>query len=182
MTERRQLTAAELHELFTDLGARLGERDIDATLYVVGGAAMALAFDSRRLTADIDGLAKPAAEVYPVAREMAPGHGLTADWLSGSAQAWLPNLPDGWENDGIDYGNLRVVVATADVLLVMKMLTQRERDIDDLIVLVRALGITDPQEVVDRVHTAYPDGLGTQMPSDEDMLIDAQEIISLARR
>ena len=48
-----------VEELLRQLGARLVDRGVEAELYVVGGAAMALANDTRRLTRDIDAIAVP---------------------------------------------------------------------------------------------------------------------------
>ena len=42
---------------------------------------------------------------------------------------------------------------------------------------MRALKISDPVEIVQLVHEAYPDGHGARMPSDDDLLLDAAEII-----
>lgn len=45
-------------------------------MYVVGEAAIALAFDERRATRDIDAVFEPKATVYEVAAEMAAEHEL----------------------------------------------------------------------------------------------------------
>lgn len=58
------LDADRIRELLTELGRRLDERGLSAQLFVVGGAAMALAFNSRRVTRDLDGVFEPKAEVY----------------------------------------------------------------------------------------------------------------------
>ncbi len=41
------------------LGERLAQRGVVADIYVIGGAALALAFDARRATRDIDALFEP---------------------------------------------------------------------------------------------------------------------------
>ena len=41
-------------ELLTELGRRLSAKGVAGRLYVVGAAAMALKFDTRRTTRDID--------------------------------------------------------------------------------------------------------------------------------
>jgi hypothetical protein len=53
------LGRAGIEEAFRRLGDRLARRGVVADLYVFGGAAMALAYDSRRVTRDVDALFKP---------------------------------------------------------------------------------------------------------------------------
>ncbi|HXL88618.1 MAG TPA: hypothetical protein VN969_06460 [Streptosporangiaceae bacterium] len=53
------LDRERLEEAFRRLGDRLARRGVVADLYVFGGAAMALAYDSRRTTSDVDALFKP---------------------------------------------------------------------------------------------------------------------------
>lgn len=48
------LGRAELEEAFTALGERLARRGVVADVFVVGGAAMALAYDASRVTRDVD--------------------------------------------------------------------------------------------------------------------------------
>lgn len=48
------LTRTQLIRLLTEVGARLLARGREGQIYVVGGAAMALTFDSRRVTRDVD--------------------------------------------------------------------------------------------------------------------------------
>jgi hypothetical protein len=50
---------AEIIEALTALAAELERRGVSAEMYVVGGAAIALAFDERRSTRDIDAVFEP---------------------------------------------------------------------------------------------------------------------------
>ena len=53
------LDRAGIEEAFRRLGDRLAKRGVVADIYVFGGAVMALAYDSRRATRDVDALFKP---------------------------------------------------------------------------------------------------------------------------
>ncbi len=75
----------EILRALTALGAELTERGLVADLYVVGGAAITLAYDERRATKDIDTVFVPKNEVYAAAARVAA----TLD------------LPDGWLNDAV---------------------------------------------------------------------------------
>ncbi len=59
---------------FQRLGDRLARRGVVADVYVFGGAAMALAYDARRATRDIDAIFQPHGvvldEAQAVAREL----------------------------------------------------------------------------------------------------------------
>lgn len=70
MTESGQLDADGVRALFHELSDRLAVARVTAQLFVVGGAAMALAYDRDRLTRDVDALFVPAPEVRRIAEEM----------------------------------------------------------------------------------------------------------------
>jgi predicted nucleic acid-binding protein len=55
------LGRAEIERAFTALGERLVRRGVVADVFVVGGAAMALAYDAARVTRDVDAVFKPVA-------------------------------------------------------------------------------------------------------------------------
>jgi hypothetical protein len=50
------LGRAELERAFTALGERLARRGVVADVFIVGGAAMALAYDAARVTRDVDAM------------------------------------------------------------------------------------------------------------------------------
>jgi hypothetical protein len=50
------LDREKLERAFTALGDRLVRRGIVADVFIVGGAAMALAYDATRVTGDVDSL------------------------------------------------------------------------------------------------------------------------------
>jgi hypothetical protein len=66
--ERWDVLLAGIEDAFRRLGERLARRGVIADLYVFGGAAMALAYDSRRATRDVDALFKPHGIVHDEAR------------------------------------------------------------------------------------------------------------------
>jgi hypothetical protein len=73
------LDRAGIQRALTRLGERLHRRGVVADLYVVGGAAIALAFDARRATRDIDALFVPHGIVLDEARAVADELGLTTE-------------------------------------------------------------------------------------------------------
>lgn len=70
------LDAPSVRGLCHELSDRLGERGARAQVFVVGGAAMALAHDQDRLTRDVDALFVPAPIVRECARRRLHGRGV----------------------------------------------------------------------------------------------------------
>ncbi|MDT5024731.1 MAG: hypothetical protein QOE61_1157 [Micromonosporaceae bacterium] len=62
---------ADLERAFTALGERLARRGVVADLFVVGGAAMALAYDADRVTRDVDAMFVPHGVVVEESRAVA---------------------------------------------------------------------------------------------------------------
>ena len=65
------LGRAELERAFTHLGERLVRRGVVADIFVVGGAAMALAYDAARVTRAVDARFLPHGIVLEEARHVA---------------------------------------------------------------------------------------------------------------
>ena len=66
------LDRAQLERAFTARGDRLVRRGMVADVFIVGGAAMALAYDATRVTRDVDSLFVPHGVVLEEARNRKP--------------------------------------------------------------------------------------------------------------
>ena len=138
------------------LDDELGRSGVRAELFVVGGAAMALAYDARRATVDVDAAFLPAAEVREAARRVADELGLEPDWLNDGAKAFMR----GKDPDQIavfEGNNLSVAAASPRYLLAMKLLAARvDRDQDDIRTLYELCGFTTAEEGMRLLETMYP--------------------------
>ena len=76
------MNRSEILAALVSLGERLASQGVLADLYLVGGAAMALAYDDRRSTRDIDAVFVPKMVVYEAAAQVAEEHGLPQGWLN----------------------------------------------------------------------------------------------------
>lgn len=114
-----ELTAERIRELLTELGRRLDEEGRSATIYLVGRAAMALQYETTRITADVGAIFSARDEVMLIARQMAAEYELPTGWLNDSAKAWVP----GGDTPIVvlDTPGLEVAVASPIHLLAMKM-------------------------------------------------------------
>lgn len=82
MNTHRAFTRDEIVDLLTEVGSYLHQRAVRGELFVVGGAAMALAYDARRLTADVDAVFEPKSTVYEAIRHVAREHDLADTWVN----------------------------------------------------------------------------------------------------
>lgn len=156
MSPDRLLDADDVEHLLRDLAERLRERGVDGWLYVVGGAAMALAYGRDRLTRDVDGVFEPSAVVREAAVEVAERHDLEPDWLTDAVKGFvLGSDPDATTH--LDVPGLRVVVASPQHLFVMKAMAARvERDAADLVRLYDLCGFASVDEALATVERAVP--------------------------
>jgi hypothetical protein len=149
----------EIVAALTGLGARLSERGIDGEIYVVGGAAIAIAFDARRATRDIDAVFEPKQEIYAAADEVGVDLGLPPGWLNDGVKGFIAG-PDAEAATALEVPGLRVLVASPRILLAMKVLAHRiGEDDDDVRLLARQLGLADAGEVLAVAEEVYGDRL-----------------------
>nr|MDT0663475.1 DUF6036 family nucleotidyltransferase [Micromonospora sp. DSM 115978] len=148
---------AAIEDAFRRLGDRLARRGVVADLYVFGGAAMALAYDSRRATRDIDAVFQPHGVVLEEARAVADELGMPHWWLNEQASAYVAPGGDATAPRVFDHPGLRVATASPEHLLAMKVLAARRRDAEDIRFLVNHLGLTSPDQVVSLCAEIFPD-------------------------
>ncbi len=117
-----------IEDAFRRLGDRLVRRGVVADVYVFGGAAMALAYDARRATRDIDAVFEPHGIVLEAARAVANELGLPDWWLNQQASSYVAPGGDPSAPRVFDHPGLRVAAASPEHLLAMKVLAARRRD------------------------------------------------------
>lgn len=151
------LDRAGIEDAFRRLGDRLHRRGVVADLYIFGGAAMALAYDARRATRDIDAVFQPHGVVLDEARAVADELGLPHWWLNEQASAYVAPGGDAAAPRVFDHPGLRVAAASPEHLLAMKVLAARRRDADDIRFLVQHLGLTTTEQVLNLCAEIFPD-------------------------
>lgn len=171
-----------LQRAFACLARHLGERNIRAHVYVVGGAAMILAHRAQRATRDVDALAIDRRdEVLAAAGRVAEELGLSHHWLNDAVRTapWPTPRPDARAAVVYDSPHLVVTGASAEQLLAMKVRAARPGDRDDIEFLMRRLGISTLMHVqaVHRAvfpHDPIPD-------SSMEMVVNCLQRVSDAR-
>jgi hypothetical protein len=149
------LDRKKILEAFDALAADLQGNGVAGELFVVGGGAMALAYNTDRVTRDIDAVFEPKDVVYDAAGRVAESLGLERYWLNDAAKIFVhgedPQATVHYERPG-----LTVRVASPRYLFTMKALAAREVDYDDLRTLYGLSGFKSAGEALDAVEQAYP--------------------------
>ncbi|MGD0881022.1 MAG: hypothetical protein ABSB09_05595 [Acidimicrobiales bacterium] len=150
----------EINGALRELSEVLDHRGVVARIYLVGGAAMVLAYESRFSTDDVDGSGYPTDAVLAAAEEIAEHRGLQPDWLHDSVKEYFPTFREPDWRPVFKVGTVEVVVADERTLLAMKMRASRgRRDEVDIQFLLDKCGITS----VDGALAVYED----YFPEDE---------------
>lgn len=143
--DREQILA-----LLKELGEDLHSRGVEAQMFVVGGTAMALAYNTDRMTGDVDGVFEPKAVVYEAARRVAERHpDVPEDWLNDGVKGLLPG-PDPDQREVLSSPGITVAVPSPEYLLALKVQASRAgRDEEDIRILAAECGVTTADEVLD---------------------------------
>jgi len=149
----------EIVEALTALAAELDRRGVSADMYVVGGAAIALAFDERRATRDIDAVFEPKAVVYEAAESIARELDLPPGWLNDAVKGFLVG-DDPAAAPVLDLPGLRCLAASPEILLALKVLAHRVgEDEEDVRLLAGELGLNGAADVLAVAERTFGDRL-----------------------
>ena len=150
-------SADSLKEAFHELSVELRWQRIRAHVYIVGGAAMALGFDSRRQTMDVDALIREGhGPVVEAVRRIGRRRGWPDAWLNEEAVPAIPRGKEGRARTVYGDRNLVVTAASAEHLLAMKVRAARLKDRKDIAFLAKRLGFSSGREVFDLHDEAFP--------------------------
>lgn len=140
------------------LGAVLEARGTTGELYIVGGAAIAMAFDQRRSTRDIDAVFEPKIVIYEAAAQVADQLGLPVGWLNDAVKGFL--VPDPEASPVLEVPGLRCLVASPRILLALKVLAHRVgEDEDDVRLLAGELELSRADQVLAIAEEVFGDRL-----------------------
>lgn len=149
----------EILETLGELASLLRERGVDGEMYVVGGAAIALAYDARRSTRDVDAVFEPKGAIYSAAAEVARRRDLPPAWLNDAVKGFLAG-DDPRAAPVLDVPGLRCLAASPRILLALKVLAHRVgEDEDDVRLLAGACGLATAAEILEAAEEIYGDRL-----------------------
>ncbi|MDQ3607921.1 MAG: DUF6036 family nucleotidyltransferase [Actinomycetota bacterium] len=149
----------EIVTALTALGAELHDQGIAGEMYVVGGAAISLAFDAQRSTRDVDAVFEPKTAVYAAAASVAERFDLAPDWLNDAVKGFLAG-DDPEAVPVLEIPGLRCLVASPRMLLALKVRAHRRgHDEDDIRLLAQELGLVKADDVLKIAEDAFGDRL-----------------------
>lgn len=147
-----------MREYLNEVGEELAQQGIRGDLFLVGGGAMALAYNTRRATRDVEGVFEPKRLIYEAAARVAQRHGgeVPEDWLNDGVKGYmLGEDPDA--TVAFQHAGLTVRVASPRYLFAMKVAASRvEQDDDDIAILFRLSGFTTVDDALDYIEATYP--------------------------
>ncbi len=136
------------------LSNQLEEQGIRGEMFLVGGAAMALAYNRKRTTRDLDAVFEPKMLIYEAAKRVAEIRHLEPDWLNDAVKTFMPG-PDPQAETVLNLPALSVSVASPRYRFALKALAWEDRDIDDLKILYNLCGFSSVDEAIDYVDMVY---------------------------
>lgn len=154
--EPKHFSRAKIVEALSALGQELTREGVRGEVFVVGGAAMALAYSTRRVTKDIDAVFEPKAVIYEAAAKVSEDLGLPEDWLNDAAKAFMPGS-DPERRPVPEIEGIEVSTASPRYLLAMKLLAMRfGEDDEDIETLIDECGLRSADEAIDLLSALYP--------------------------
>ncbi len=152
----RPFTRARIVAALQALGDELASQGVRGQIFIVGGAAMALAHSTRRVTKDIDAVFEPKAFIYTAAAQVADELGLPEDWLNDAVKGFMPG-EDEHARPVPDITGIEITTASPQYLLAMKLMAMRfGEDDEDIEILLRACGLHNAEEALDLLKRIYP--------------------------
>lgn len=156
MPERRSFTRARILRALQALGDELTRQGVRGQIFIVGGAAMALAYSTRRVTADIDAVFEPKSSIYEAAARVAHELDLPEDWLNDAVKGFMPG-PDEHARPIPGVAGIEITTASPEYLLAMKLMAMRfGEDDEDIEILLRECDLHTAEEAIALLQRVYP--------------------------
>ena len=169
-TPERRLNRERLKQLLKELNAELRQDRVKATIYVFGGAAIALGYDEKRGTWDADVRIDSSSHyrVAKAARRVGRRHGLFADWMNEAGTAAIPRGEDLGLKTVPAGSHLKVELAGRRWMIAMKLDAGRDVDLNDVSRLANGEERRNPKLLAD-IHAKVYRGTKTK---DEAVILE----------
>lgn len=152
----RHFNRATILSALQSLGEELASQGVRGQIFIVGGAAMALAYSTRRVTKDIDAAFEPKSAIYAAAATVAEDLGLPEDWLNDAVKGFMPG-GDQHSRPVPEIRGIEVTTASPRYLLAMKLMAMRfGEDDEDIEILLRECDVRSAQGALDVLKQMYP--------------------------
>ena len=147
-----------LEDAFRELSRESRRARVRGHVYIIGDAAMAMGFDDRRHTLDVDALISEGhGPVLDAVRTIARRRRWPETWPNEAAASAIPRGRDGRARTVFGDRHLVVTAASAEHLLAMTVRAARLKDEEDIALLACCLGLSSTREVWDLHDQVFPD-------------------------
>ena len=146
----------DINRLIRLMAAKLNEAGVSGQISIVGGAAISLAYVfERETTTDIDALLPNDFRVSNVIAQIAKMERLDDNWINDAVNAFIPFEIETHWIELFREGGIIVRIATAELLLAMKLKADRgRRDRPDIEALIGLCAITTIDDI-DKLFEAF---------------------------
>lgn len=152
------LAKGDIRHLFALLDEELRQAGTVGEIFLVGGAAMCVAYDARPSTGDVDAIFRPAGQVRAAAARVAAKAGIDPQWLNEGVKGFMSAAGEFAPFPELDH--LRVMAAQPQYLLAMKCLAMRIgadfNDEEDVRFVLRLLEVRTYDQALDMSTQYYP--------------------------
>ena len=148
---------SEMIKYLEELNSRLININRQCEITIFGGAAMALVYEAREATRDIDAKYRSSVELRRLIKSISDDFGMDEDWLNNDGEHYVTDrMPASLY---LDYENLKVFTLNADCLLAMKLTAARmdSNDLDDSVFLMDLLNIQSENQLFDLIDKYIDD-------------------------
>jgi predicted nucleotidyltransferase component of viral defense system len=156
MNESSLFNRQRLEEIMDVFLIELDKRGVKGTILLVGGAALSLYYFDRESTLDIDAALPNDSRVTEVIKEIAIREKLPVNWINSDASMYFGFPPSSFWITKQQVGDITLKVASAELLIAMKLKAARgRRDNEDIVELFRILKIQEIEQVEQIYETIY---------------------------
>lgn len=151
------LSKGQMIDLLYRINRRLEEKGVQGEILMAGGASLALVYDARDSTKDIDALFEPADTIRAIAKELAQEEGIAEDWLNDGVKGFIDTRKQS-SDIFLQLSNLTVRTIDAEGLLAMKLVSARANssDLADSVALMRHLKVSKIDELFAITESRIP--------------------------
>jgi len=141
------LSKHDIEQYLQEINRQLEQSGETGRILLTGGAAMALLFDARDFTRDVDAVFNPKEDIRSIAASIAAENDLPSNWINSSVEIFIP---DAHETVIVSqYSSLLVESVSPETLLAMKIAALRfdSKDLDDALFLLNHLEISTANDL-----------------------------------
>jgi hypothetical protein len=170
MNSDKNFDRSTLEFALAELGKRAFAADHTVEIVIYGGSALLLTLNRQVNTGDVDAVFEGSKQfIRTLAAQMAQEFGWDEGWLNDGVKGWLSNRDADPDVRSLfktypseDQPGLRVYTAKPEYLFAMKCRAMRiggvgaNSDIDDIKLLVRAIGLKNTKDALTLIEKFYP--------------------------